>query len=275
MDKRELFRIGEVARMFHLSVSSLRHYEDLGILIPEYIDEDTGYRYYSTRQFECLNTIRYLRLLNTPLEQIASFLKNRELDRIQDLLQQQKEAVISKQRELAIVERKINHRLKQIESARSGILNEIQLQHVPERRFVLIRHQLFVGDTFDLELPIRQLEKEQADALIFLGKIGVGIAKDHLVRKEYDRYDVVFLQLDPEDNYVGPVEHIPPHLCVMIRFHGSHAQAGEQYKKLDAFIQNHHLQPTSFSREITLIDQGLTCNPDEYVTEIQIPVAEL
>ena len=49
MDK--LFRIGDVARLFHLSVSSLRHYEDEGLLVPEKIDPDTGYRYYSVRQF--------------------------------------------------------------------------------------------------------------------------------------------------------------------------------------------------------------------------------
>ena len=36
MDKPELFQIGTVAKLFHLSVSSLRHYEDIGLLKPEY-----------------------------------------------------------------------------------------------------------------------------------------------------------------------------------------------------------------------------------------------
>ena len=44
MDKKNLFQIGEVARMFHLSVGSLRHYEKAGLLHPEYIDPDSGYR---------------------------------------------------------------------------------------------------------------------------------------------------------------------------------------------------------------------------------------
>lgn len=42
MDKEKLFSIGDVAKLFHLSVSSLRHYEDVGLLIPEYIDPDSG-----------------------------------------------------------------------------------------------------------------------------------------------------------------------------------------------------------------------------------------
>lgn len=75
MEKSGLFQIGDVAKMFHLSVGTLRHYEKQGLLQPEYIDPETGYRYYSTRQFESLNTIRYLRVLDTPLDQIADFLK--------------------------------------------------------------------------------------------------------------------------------------------------------------------------------------------------------
>ena len=61
MDKPELFQIGTVAKLFHLSVSSLRHYEDIGLLKPEYVSPESGYRYYSARQFEVLSSIRYLR----------------------------------------------------------------------------------------------------------------------------------------------------------------------------------------------------------------------
>lgn len=43
MEKQELFRIGEVARMFSISVGSLRHYEKLGLIRPEYTDPDSGY----------------------------------------------------------------------------------------------------------------------------------------------------------------------------------------------------------------------------------------
>lgn len=66
MADKQLFKIGEVARMYHLSLGILRHYEKEGLLAPEYTDPETGYRYYSTRQFEVLNTIRYLRMLGLP-----------------------------------------------------------------------------------------------------------------------------------------------------------------------------------------------------------------
>ena len=85
---QELFSIGDVAQLFHLSVSSLRHYETIGLLTPEYTDPATGYRYYGPRQFEMLNTIRYLCALDMPLGQIRAFLRNRDVGRIEPLLAQ-------------------------------------------------------------------------------------------------------------------------------------------------------------------------------------------
>lgn len=134
MEKHELFQIGDVARMFHLSVSSLRHYEKIGLAEPEYIDSAMGYRYYSTRQFECLNTIRYLRVLEMPLPQIASFLKNRDVTKIQEMLQQQKETVVRKQNELRNIERKIDNRLYQLQNALISEKETIQLKKAAPRR---------------------------------------------------------------------------------------------------------------------------------------------
>lgn len=54
MSDQELFRIGEVAKMYHMSVGTLRYYEQMRLLQPEYTDPATGYRYYSVRQFEQL-----------------------------------------------------------------------------------------------------------------------------------------------------------------------------------------------------------------------------
>ncbi|MFQ8779794.1 MAG: MerR family transcriptional regulator [Oscillospiraceae bacterium] len=123
---QELFSIGDVAQLFHLSVSSLRHYETIGLLTPEYTDPATGYRYYGPRQFEVLNTIRYLRALDMPLGQIRTFLRNRDVGRIEQLLREQKAAVVRKQAELQRVERKIDNRLRQLHDAQTAELGAIR-----------------------------------------------------------------------------------------------------------------------------------------------------
>ena len=274
MEKRELFRIGDVAKMFRLSVSSLRHYEKIGLVQPEYIDRETGYRYYSTRQFECLNTIRYLRVLDMPLPQIADFLKNRDVARIQGMLCQQKEAVIRKQRELRSIERKIDRRLEQLHDALHAEKERIELRQVPPRRVAWLRRNLSI-DSYqdpDLEAAVHELGRGQESALIFLGKVGVGISAERLREGAYDRYDRVFLVLDDEDRYTGPLEQLPEETCAAVRFCGSHRDAPAYYGKLAAYIRQHDLEIAGFSQEITMIDYGLTSDTSQFVTEIRIPV---
>lgn len=272
MEKSGLFQIGDMAKLFHVSVGTLRHYEKQGLLQPEYIDPKTGYRYYSTRQFESLNTIRYLRVLDTPLEQIADFLKNRDVDHIQELLRQQKETVIRKRKELETIERKIDHRLRQIEDAVSSELDVIRFVTYPARRITWIHNPISFGSYLDLEVPIRQLEGKQKEALAFLGKIGVGISQDNLIAQTYQKYDLVFMFLDPEDEFEGNVEELPAETCVTLRFCGSHADALSQYQKLAAFIHDHDLRIAGFAKEITMIDYGITNDTEKFVTEIQIPI---
>ena len=43
-----MLRIGEFSKLSHLTVKALRFYEREGLLIPEYVDEWTGYRTYDT-----------------------------------------------------------------------------------------------------------------------------------------------------------------------------------------------------------------------------------
>lgn len=270
MDK--LFRIGDVAKLFHLSVSSLRHYEKAGLLTPEYIAEDTGYRYYSTRQFEVLNTIRYLRMLDLPLSEIADFLQNREVDRIEEKLRQQKETVIRKQQELHRIERKIDHRLSQLQDARNSKLDIIRTVTCPPCRIVWIPDSLKIQSPDDMEPPIRRLEVAQSEALIFLGKVGVGILAENLNQGRFGQYDGIFLSLDAEDRFDGKVQDLPETVGVSLRFRGSHPEAPEQYGRLMAYIREKGLRATGFSREVTMIDYGLTQDTEKFVTEICIPV---
>ncbi len=271
MDKK-LFGIGEVARMFHISVSSLRHYENIGLLKPEYIAPKSGYRYYGTEQFEVLNTIRYLRMLDMPLKEIGSFVNNRDIDYMKERLQQQKAIVIQKQQELKRIERKIEHRLNWLDDAQRGPQNEISVLKLPERRIVWIDKSLKIDTLLDMEEPIRLLDQSDAEAVVFLGKVGVGISREHLLTEAIERYDGAFLVLDQEDIYRGNTSIIPEAMYVRVRFCGSHTEAAKQYRKLLDYIKRNGMQITGFSQEITLIDSGITNDQEKFVTEICIPV---
>lgn len=272
MSGGELFRIGEVARLFHLSVSTLRHYERLGLVTPERVDPDTGYRYYSARQFEALNTVRYLRALDMPLEEISDFVHNRDLDNIQAKLRQQRETVARKRAELERVQRKIDARLEQLEEARHCDLDYIRLVEATPCRIVWVGGALTIRDYHDMELPVSRLSRDEEEAVVFLGKVGLGLSVQALERGEFDRYDGIFLVLDRADRFAGETVDLPGGRCAQVRFRGSHREAPAQSRRLMDFLAGEGLRPAGFAREITMIDYGVTDDPSQFVTEITVPV---
>lgn len=102
--------------------------------------------------------------------------------------------------------------------------------------------------------------------------MGVGIVKEHLQEKQYGSYDMIFLILDKEDSYHGISEELHAETCATIRFCGSHREAPLYYRKLDSFISDHKLKITGFSKELTMIDYGITNDTSQFVTEIQVPI---
>ena len=275
MDRKNLFSIGEVAKMFHLSASTLRHYENIRLLSPAYISPESGYRYYSTEQFEILNMVRYLRTLDMPLHEIENFLNNREIGCMEEKLRQQKKIVVQKQQELKRIEQKIEHQLGRLKDAQSVELDQVTQIKLPETRIVWMDNPLKIEGFLDMEIPIRQLmDRSDVEAVVFLGKVGVGISEEHLLERRTGEYDGVFLVLDQEDVYSGKTSVLPETLCVRIRFRGSHPEAEKPYQKLFDYIQKENLRITGFSREMTLIDEGLTRDREKFVTEICIPVKE-
>ena len=66
--------IGDFARATHLSVKTLRHYHQLGLLTPAEVDPGSSYRRYSVDQIPTAQVIRRFRDLDMPLEQIGAVL---------------------------------------------------------------------------------------------------------------------------------------------------------------------------------------------------------
>ncbi|MDT3440582.1 MULTISPECIES: MerR family transcriptional regulator [unclassified Pseudofrankia] len=67
--------IGEFSRLTYLSVKTLRHYHDVGLLEPAAIDPSTGYRRYSLDQVPRAHLIRRLRDLDMPVPEVRAVLR--------------------------------------------------------------------------------------------------------------------------------------------------------------------------------------------------------
>jgi DNA-binding transcriptional MerR regulator len=70
----DLLAIGAFARLCRLSVKRLRHYDDMGLLVPAWVDPDSGYRYYRPEQARDAAVIGLLRSLDVSLPTIAEVL---------------------------------------------------------------------------------------------------------------------------------------------------------------------------------------------------------
>ena len=66
-----LYRIGMFAAMNHMTVKTLRFYEEQGLLKPALIHPETGYRYYTLSQMAVLHQVAALKLAGFTLEEIA------------------------------------------------------------------------------------------------------------------------------------------------------------------------------------------------------------
>ncbi|MFZ5820369.1 MAG: MerR family transcriptional regulator [Chloroflexota bacterium] len=69
-------KIGNFARIGQVTVQTLRHYDDLGLLRPSEVDALSGYRYYSLEQLPRLHRILALKDLGFSLEQVARLLED-------------------------------------------------------------------------------------------------------------------------------------------------------------------------------------------------------
>jgi DNA-binding transcriptional MerR regulator/effector-binding domain-containing protein len=81
-----MFSIGEFARIGTVSVRTLRHYDEIGLLPPARVDPETGYRCYSPTQLEQLNRIIALKELGLTLAQVKQLLAGITLQELRGML---------------------------------------------------------------------------------------------------------------------------------------------------------------------------------------------
>ncbi|MFN2189447.1 MAG: MerR family transcriptional regulator, partial [Candidatus Promineifilaceae bacterium] len=112
-----MLKIGEFSRLSEVTVKTLHHYDELGLLRPAHIDRFTGYRYYTVEQLPKIHRIMALKELGLSLEQISSlFQGDVSTEQIQGMLRLRQAEIQQQLREeqkrLALVE----FRLRMVEA---------------------------------------------------------------------------------------------------------------------------------------------------------------
>lgn len=84
---KKLFSIGEVSKIKEITIKALRYYHKMGILIPKYIDESSGYRYYSIDQFVYIDIIKGCRSLGTSIKELQEIFQQCDTDKLLEFLE--------------------------------------------------------------------------------------------------------------------------------------------------------------------------------------------
>ena len=95
-----MLKIGEFSKLSHLTIKALRFYEKRGLLIPQKVDEQTGYRFYETSQLKEAARIKSYRQLGLTIEEIQAINKGTNLKEVliskAKVLESQKEEIESR-----------------------------------------------------------------------------------------------------------------------------------------------------------------------------------
>jgi DNA-binding transcriptional MerR regulator len=99
------FKIGEMAKVNRVTIQTLRHYDNIGLLKPSMVDKDTGYRYYHINQCAKLDLINYMKLLGMSLDQIKKLFEKNNPELIIENLDEQLKWIEENKKKLEIMER--------------------------------------------------------------------------------------------------------------------------------------------------------------------------
>lgn len=186
---KNLFTISEFASLRNVNINSLRYYEKIDVLKPAYVDENTGYRYYSPDQLPILDVILLCIDFGIPLKNLKAyvnddtFIKNSELFETGKKIGQ--ERLRKAQMELNKIEYTLNYlTVNQQYSSQTGLYERT----IPQRKIVTAKYDGELPEIKKIETVSAKLYKYAQDkklAPVFPAGLIISFDGDKSVAKIY------------------------------------------------------------------------------------------
>lgn len=269
-----MLRIGDFSKLSRISIRMLRHYDDIGILHPECVDDFTGYRYYSESQLPLAGRIQTLKNLGFSLSAIKELLM-----RFQDA-NEMETLLILKRRELEEEALNMQQKLQLVDSTLKWLRKDgnfmdynVTLKTIPERYVASVRQ---IIPAYDCEGKLWEImNKELGPQKVQQAVPCYGMAIFHDEgHKDHDP------DVEIQNSVVGKyqdTEHVkfktvPPIQIASATYKGSY----DQIARVNAAVANwvvengYELDGKSFC--IYHVSPSQTSNPEDLVTEVCFPV---
>ncbi|MDD3903126.1 MAG: MerR family transcriptional regulator [Sphaerochaeta sp.] len=270
-----MISIGEFSNICKVSTKTLRYYAEIALMLPDEVNPETGYRYYSIKQLETMLCINRLKSYGFSLEEIKAILENKDL--------QDENLYLSLARKEKELERRVRESEKTLAQLHEDLADlkqgksimsyleaiEVQLVEVPKMYLLSLRKMVQDG-----EFP-------EAYGSCF-GKLFRKIADDKLTMLAppmvlFHSAEFSSLGLDTEfaipiQEYVTGTRDFHPRLCLKTVHQGSYAGLSSVYTKQRAWAEKEGYESSDALYEVYVTDPSQVSNERELITEVYYPV---
>lgn len=257
-------KINELAKLYDITAHTLRYYEKLGLIIPDY--DENGYRNYSYEHIEQLNTIRDLRYFDVSITEISDYLKQKDISKTKELLAFEIEAlhqlISDSQKKIEL----LIERVQLIEEAEKIDYQEVRLVQQP-KRLILKASTITMEEQIDFSL--KELHKKYENLLSTNNQNLFG----SIIHLEEDPFTYQVFYFCPDLTIKNEdAEILPAGNYLSYSFKGHYEQRKKGIAAIMNYLATHSLHRASPIYESYLIDFHETNKPKEYVTRLEILV---
>lgn len=269
-NKKNFYKIGEISKLYNISSDTLRHYDKIGLISPDFVGEN-GYRYYSQKQIWKLNTIRNFRSLGIGLDDIQEFLDERNLKTTEEILEFQLETLKMKILRLEELKEEVENKIENINYFKNfKDYDKPILKYIPDRKIIKSKGVFKKDWEIDFEIKIlNKKTKYEGDNILTDNEIGAVITKENFKKSEYETFSETFI-INEERGEV-----LKGGYFLTLIFRGSYKYSKKYYGILKKFLKENNYDIIGDILEIYHIEVHITENEEEYITEIQIPVEKV
>ena len=273
MREKTKLKIGEFSRLMQVTVKTLRHYEQKELVVPEEVDEWTGYRYYSIAQMQKLNSIRQLQKLGFTLEEIKGIYDNEShTPSVEQLSRKIEDTEMQLQR--LVVRR--NQLLEWIDSRKKiKIMEKFTIESLPE--IIVASHREVIPDYAALGLLcVEKIGPEMQRLGCKCPPPGYCFTIEH--NKEYHPtdIDIEYCELVEDmgkDSNIIQFKHlaaVPKALCM--KHFGPYERFYESFTEAFAYMEQHGYRVAGHPRTCYIDGVWNQEDPEKWLSIIQIPI---
>jgi effector-binding domain-containing protein len=266
-----LVPIGRFSKMTRLSVKALRHYDEIGLLVPAAVDPSSGYRYYTYGQANRAEAIRVLRSLDMPLEDVREALAADDPQIAAKVLDRHRGRL---EAELGRHERMLVFLGGLIERKEGVMPYEVQIKDVPAQHLAVLRkHTSMATIGQDVSTGFASVGEAVGRARVPMAGPPFLVMFDVIDEESEGDVEIAFPVAMPFPGAGEVIGREEPAMTVASTTHrGPYDEVGPAYHTITGWIQEHGHEIAGPPREIYLSDPSETPDPADYVTEIQFPI---